>query len=212
MEIMVDSLYLQHIRDKLATLSEFPVLESDCIRLRGLREDDVDGLFRLFSDPRVMRYWSRGPMADRDEALEYAQIILKGFNDRNVLNWIAADPDTDSMIGTCTLYDINPQHARAGLGYALMPSHWGKGLASEAATLAISYGFLELGLHRIEADTEPSNSRSNALLERLGFSREGLLRKRFHHPDGIQDSLIFGLLKAEWLAYLARQGYQFEAD
>jgi [ribosomal protein S5]-alanine N-acetyltransferase len=208
---MGDSLYSQHIRDKLATLSEFPVLESDCIRLRGLREEDLDGLFRLFSDPQVMRYWSRGPMSDRREALDYAKKILDGFSNRNVLNWIAADPETDDFIGTCTLYEINPEHARAGLGYALMPSYWGKGLASEAATLAISYGFFELGLHRIEADTEPNNIRSNALLDKLGFHREGLLRQRFHHPDGIQDSLVFGLLKAEWLAYLTRQGYQFEA-
>ena len=209
---MHDSHNAQHIRDKLATLSEFPVLESDCIRLRGLREDDIDGLFELFSNPQVMRYWSRGPMIEHSEALAYAKIIFDGFAKREVLNWVAADPETDSFMGTCTLYEINPQHARAGLGYALMPKYWGKGLASEAATLAISYGFFELGLHRIEADTEPNNHRSNAVLERLGFSREGLLRQRFHHPDGIQDSLIFGLLQPEWMAYLERQGYRFEAD
>jgi RimJ/RimL family protein N-acetyltransferase len=67
-------------------------------------------------------------------------------------------------------------------------------------------------LHRIEADTEPNNLRSNKVLERLGFQREGLLRERFLHPDGVQDSLIFGILKPEWLAYLKQQGYRFEAD
>jgi ribosomal-protein-alanine N-acetyltransferase len=203
---------IQCIKDKLATLSDFPVLESDCIRLRGVRESDLDGLYTLFSDPRVMRYWSRGPMTERQEAVDYAKTILDGFAKRELLNWIVADAGSDAMIGTATLYEINPQHARAGLGYALMPEHWGRGLAQEAATLAISYGFLELGLHRIEADTEPNNLRSNKVLERLGFQREGLLRERFVHPDGIQDSLIFGLLKPEWLAYLRQQGYSFEAD
>ena len=202
----------QCIKDKLATLSDFPVLESDCIRLRGIRESDLDDLFTLFSDPRVMRYWSRGPMTDRQEAVDYAKTILDGFVKRDLLNWIVADAGSDAMIGTATLYEINPQHARAGLGYALMPEYWGKGLAQEAATLAISYGFLELGLHRIEADTEPNNLRSNKVLERLGFQREGLLRERFVHPDGIQDSLVFGLLQPEWIAYLESQGYRFEAD
>lgn len=202
----------QFIKDKLATLSEFPVLESDCIRLRGIQETDIDALFALFSNPQVMRYWSRGPMSDQQEAIDYANTIIKGFEKREVLNWIIADSESDQMIGTCTLYEINPQHARAGLGYALMPEFWGKGLVHEAASLAISYGFLELGLHRIEADTEPNNVRSNKVLERLGFQREGLLRERFVHPDGIQDSLIFGLLKPEWLAYLSQQGYSFEAD
>ena len=200
------------IKDKLATLSEFPVLESDCIRLRGIQETDIDALFALFSNPQVMRYWSRGPMSVQQEAIDYANTIVEGFEKRELLNWIIADIESDQMIGTCTLYEINPQHARAGLGYALMPEFWGKGLAHEAASLAISYGFLELGLHRIEADTEPNNLRSNKVLERLGFQREGLLRERFVHPDGIQDSLIFGILKPEWLAYLKQQGYSFETD
>lgn len=202
----------EDIKDKLATLSEFPVLEGTCIRLRGIRENDVDRLFQLFSEPEVMRYWSRGPMAARQEAVDYAQNILDGFVRRDLLNWIVADAESDAMIGTATLYEINPQHARAGLGYALMPAFWGKGLARESATLAMCYGFLELGLHRIEADTEPNNTRSNRLLESLGFQREGLLRERFRHPDGIQDSLIFGILKTEWLGYLKTQGYSFEFD
>ena len=209
---MRDSPSAQHISGRLATLAEFPVLESDRIRLRGLREDDIAGLYRLFSDPRVMRYWSRGPMTEHAEAVDYAKTILDGFTQRTVLNWIVADPATDALIGTCTLYEINPTHARAGLGYALLPDCWGQGLAGEAATLAISYGLLELGLQRIEADTEPNNLRSNAVLDKLGFRREGLLRQRFHHPDGIQDSLVFGLLKPEWLAYLDAQGYRFGAD
>ncbi len=202
----------QHIRDKLATLSEFPVLESDCIRLRGVQESDIDGIFQLFSDPQVMRYWSRGAMTEQGEAIAFANSLVDDFIKRDALRWVIADLNSDQLIGTCALYELNPQHARAGLGYALMPKYWGKGLASEAATLAISYGFFELGLHRIEADTEPNNQRSNAVLERLGFSREGLLRQRFQHPDGIQDSLIFGLLQPEWITYLERQGFRFEAD
>ncbi|MBP6298954.1 MAG: GNAT family N-acetyltransferase [Arenimonas sp.] len=209
---MTETTASQFIKDKLATLNQFPILESDCIRLRGIEENDIERLYTLFSNPQVMRYWSRGPMTNRQEAIDYANTIIEGFATRNVLNWIIADLESDQMIGTCTLYEINPQHARAGLGYALMPEYWGKGLAHDAASLAISYGFLELGLHRIEADTEPNNLRSNKVLERFGFQREGLLRERFFHPDGLQDSLIFGLLKPEWLSYLAKQGYSFEAD
>lgn len=209
---MTETTASQFIKDKLATLNDFPILESDCIRLRGIEDNDIESLYKLFSNPQVMRYWSRGPMTTSQEALDYANSIVEGFTKRTLLNWIVADLETDQMIGTCTLYEINPQHARAGLGYALMPEYWGKGLASEAASLAISYGFLELGLHRIEADTEPNNLRSNKVLERFGFKREGLLRERFFHPDGIQDSLIFGILKPEWLSYLAKQGYSFEAD
>ncbi|HWS39774.1 MAG TPA: GNAT family N-acetyltransferase [Arenimonas sp.] len=205
-------IHTQFIKDKLATLNDFPILESDSIRLRGITESDIDALFALFSNPHVMRYWSNAPMTHRQEAIDYANKLVESLSKGEALRWIIADLKSNQLIGTCSLYEINPEHARAGLGYALMPEYWGKGLAQEAASLAISYGFLELDLHRIEADTEPTNVRSNKVLERLGFQREGLLRERFMHPDGIQDSLIFGILKPEWLAYLTLQGYRFESD
>ena len=207
---MTTQLLIQGINDKLATLSTFPVLESECIRLRGIVPDDIDDLFSLFSDTHVMRFWSRAPMQEQQEAIDYANSIVDGFAKRELLTWIIADLNSDKTIGTCSLYDINPAHARAGLGYALIPAYWGKGLAQEAASLAISYGLLELGLHRIEADTDPRNARSSKVLERLGFKQEGLLRQRFVHANEIQDSLIYGLLKNEWLIYLEKQGYRFE--
>ena len=96
----------QCIKDKLATLSDFPVLESDCIRLRGIQETDIDALFALFSNPQVMRYWSHGPMSTRQQAIDYANTFVEGFTKREALRWIIADLESNQLLGTLSLIHI----------------------------------------------------------------------------------------------------------
>ncbi len=188
------------ISDHLQNLDGLPWLEGDRVRLRAPQAEDIDPLFALFSDPDVMRYWSRAPMVERAEAIVYIQSIVDGFMKRELLNWIIADRTDDSMIGTCTLYDIQPQHLRVAVGYALMPARQGQGLAREAVSMAMQWAFDSLKVHRVEADIEPRNLPSERLLRALGFQPEGLLRERFCSGSEIQHSAVFGLLAREWQA------------
>lgn len=186
------------IRERLQRLDGLPWLDGERVRLRAPMAEDIDPLFALFSDPEVMRFWSRGPMTERTEALVYIQGIIDGYNRREMLNWIVADRASGSMIGTCTLYDLQPQHLRAGIGYALSPVLHGQGLAREAVALALDWAFSTLELGRIEADVEPRNLPSSRLLLALGFRHEGRLRQRFATDSEIQDSDVYGLLASEW--------------
>ena len=181
----------------LAALPAFPVLRGRRVRLRGPGAADADDLFALFSDPRVMRYWSRAPMRDRGEAEGLVGEILEAFARRELINWLVVDAD-DRAIGTCTLFRFDPRHRRAEVGYALRPDHWGRGLASEAVTLAIDWALRTLDLHRIEADIDPRNDASRRVLERLGFRSEGVLRERFFVDGSATDSELLGVLASEW--------------
>jgi [ribosomal protein S5]-alanine N-acetyltransferase len=189
------------IGDRLRELPQLPSLQGPRVRLRAPREEaDTDAVFALFGDPETMRYWSRPAMRRRSEAEAFIASIRQGFQRRQFLNWLIAEHASDQVIGSCTLYDIQPAHLRAGIGYALHRESAGRGLASEAVALALRWGFGQLGLNRIEADIHPDNLSSQRLLERLGFRREGLLRQRFASRDEVQDSVIYGLLAEEWAA------------
>lgn len=190
----------------LAALPAFPRLHGRRVDLRGPAPDDADGLFALYSDPQVMRYWSRAPMRDRGEAEGLIGEMLEAFARRELINWVIADPG-DRVIGTCTLFHFDPRHRRAEVGYALRSDHWGRGLASEAASLAIDWGLRALDLHRIEADIDPRNAASRRLLERLGFRSEGVLRERFFVGDSATDSELFGVLAPEWRARRAQSSF-----
>jgi [ribosomal protein S5]-alanine N-acetyltransferase len=174
-----------------------PTLRGERIVLRWLTERDVPALFAVFSDPRVMRYWSRGPMADPSEAQALVDQIHRVFAERSLFQWGVALRDTDEVIGTCTLSSLNPAHRRGEVGYALGHRHWGHGYMAEALPLLLRFAFGTLGLHRIEADVDPRNARSIRALQALGFRTEGLLRERYHLGGEIQDAQMMGLLRTE---------------
>jgi ribosomal-protein-alanine N-acetyltransferase len=184
----------------LATLPAFPQLQGKRVRLRGPNHADADALFALFADTEVMRYWSRPPMTTRGEAEGLIVEIEEGFAKRTHLNWVIASRQDDAVIGTCTLFRFEPRHRRAEIGYALRSEHWGRGLAAEAVALALDWAFRALALHRIEADIDPRNEGSRKLLQRLGFSSEGVLRERYFVGDEISDTELFGLLANDWAA------------
>jgi ribosomal-protein-alanine N-acetyltransferase len=184
----------------LAALPAFPRLQGKRVRLRAPSADDADAVFALFADPEVMRYWSRPPMTTRDEAEGLIAEILDGFSRRTVLNWMVVSRQDDALLGTCALFRVDPRHRRAEIGYSLRRDQWGRGLAAEGVSLMLDWSIRTLGLHRLEADIDPRNDGSRRLLERLGFTSEGLLRERYFVGDEISDTELFGLLSSDWTA------------
>jgi RimJ/RimL family protein N-acetyltransferase len=116
----------------------------------------------------------------------------------DLLQWGITLPDSDTVIGTATLAQIDLRNARAEIGFALGREHWGRGLAREAVSVLLDHAFGEMGLHRIEADSDPGNQPSIRLLERLGFRREGYLPERWYVGGRWHDTVMFGLLKRDW--------------
>jgi RimJ/RimL family protein N-acetyltransferase len=175
-----------------------PTLGSGRVKLRALTEDDAPALFAIFGDPQVARYWSSPPLEELAGALELVREIQDYFDKKTLFQWGVIGPDSDVVIGTCTLYRIETKHRRAEIGFALVRSLWGHGIMREALTTLIRFAFDDLGLERLEADADPRNDRSIRALEHQGFRHEGHLRERYHLAGEIQDAAYFGLLKREW--------------
>jgi RimJ/RimL family protein N-acetyltransferase len=116
-----------------------------------------------------------------------------------LFQWGITELTADHVIGTCTLANLSTEHRRAEVGFALAQSAWGHGYISEALTALLTFAFETLHLHRIEADVDPRNHRSIAVLERAGFRREGYLRERYHLGGEVQDALFYGLLRSEFV-------------
>ena len=89
---------------------------------------------------------------------------------------------------------MGPNNRHAEIGFILAREHWGKGFAQEAVRRVLAFGFGDMGLHRVEADVDPANEASLALLEKLGFRREGYLHERWFTFGAWKDSVILGLL------------------
>lgn len=114
--------------------------------------------------------------------------------------WLIEDRASGRVIGDCGL-DADETHRRGSIGYILHPDHRGRGLMTEALGAVLRHAFCERepALERVHADVYPENTPSLALCERLGFSREGVLRA-FIRKDGTQRDVVrMSILRSEFV-------------
>ena len=110
-------------------------------------------------------------------------------------HWLLTTQDSAELVGLCSFTNIvrGPFQA-CHLGFSLGERHQGQGYMAEALPAAIAHVFQTMGLHRIMANYQPCNDRSAALLQRLGFEREGLARRYLkingYWADHVLTSLI----------------------
>lgn len=177
-----------------------PTLATDSgrVRLRHPRDADLDAIAELFSDDAHLRYWSHGAFESRAAARTYLDGIQEGWRDRELFQWGIADADTDALVGTVTVLGWDRRNRRAEIGFIVRPEWQGRGIATEAVRAVLRFAFDAMDLRRVEADADPANAGSLALLERLGFRREGLARQRWLTFGTWKDSVMLGLLRHDF--------------
>lgn len=176
--------------------SDFPTLETARCILRKPRKDDSEALFRLMGDEAVTRYLGRHPLATLQQADERIQLYWTAFESQIGKTWMIVDNSEQVVIGTCGLFNLRRHHARAEIGYALIPSWWGKGITSEVVAEVLRYGFEVMQLHSVEAQLDPENIASKRVLEKHGFVQEAYFREDFYHPvkEMFTDTAVYSLL------------------
>lgn len=178
----------------LAGMDALPTLDTPRLRLRQLTHDDVPAVFAVFSDPRVMRFWSSDPLPDLDAARALVDDVDALRAADSLYQWGVEGRDDRMLIGTATLSRLDFSHRRAELGFALRSDRWGRGYATEAAARLARHAFDDLAMHRLEADVDPRNEASLAVLAKLGFEREGYAPHRWFVAGEWADSVLLGLL------------------
>lgn len=107
-----------------------------------------------------------------------------------------ARPDDDRMIGFARIAFAGVKAGK--LGYAIAADEWGRGYATDAARTLTDFAFRVLQLHRVSAAIGPENAASITLVERLGFTKEGVLRDHVFTNSSWRDSVLYSVLEHEW--------------
>lgn len=164
------------------------------LQMRPLVPTDAEQLYRIYSDSEFMRYWSSAPWTSIEQATSLIERDRRELAAGEHLRLGILLNEDESLIGTCSLFNFNVQSSRAEIGYGIASNHWRRGYMQEAVSALIRFAFTELGLNRIEADIDPRNIASTRSLEKLGFTREGLLRERWIVGGEVSDSALYGLI------------------
>ncbi len=125
----------------------------------------------------------------------HLRLTLRDFREGTSVSFVLMSPSEDEVLGVCNYSTIvRGTFQSCHLGYALAEKHEGKGIMFEALSLANTYMFSDLGLHRIIAGYLPYNVRSEKLLDRLGFEQEGLARKYLKINGRWEDHVLTALI------------------
>lgn len=169
-----------------------PVLWTDRLLLRSLRQSDFSTLSELFSDPQVIQYVNRGGQPTPIRARRLLNQIRSSSSKLDSLHYGICWKGREQIIGITSFQHWNEHSGTAQIGYILNRSCWGMGVATEAVQRLLNFGFTELNLQKVEARCYEANVSSEQVLRKSGMSYERTLPSfGWSQEDGqTQDTLL----------------------
>lgn len=166
------------------------IVDTERLRLRQFRDDDLDTYAALCADPVVME-WLHGP-GTREEAATQLASFRDHWTEHRFGLWCATVPPDDVCLGFIGLAvpsfapDLLPA---VEVGWRLAHCAWGKGYATEGARACVEVAFGALALDHLVSITVVENRRSRNVMEKLGMS----LERRTVHAERGTDLIVYGL-------------------
>jgi RimJ/RimL family protein N-acetyltransferase len=151
----------------------------------------------------VLQHMSYGPPPDVAAA---RGVIVAALTDPDRLAYSQRLVATGELVGTTSFYEINPMARSVAIGHTwLAKAHWRTGVNTESKLMLLTRAFDELGAERVVWHTDIRNVRSQEAIERLGASREGVLRHHRIRRDGSwRDTVQYSMISEEWPAVRER--------
>jgi RimJ/RimL family protein N-acetyltransferase len=167
------------------------------LSLRPFVAADAPEVRRLAGDARIAEFATAVPHPYPEGVAE--QWIAghgQAARERRELNYAVTLRDSGALVGSMSLLDIAPRHARAEIGYWIGVPYWGQGYASEAAARLVAHAHEEQGLTRITAHCLARNPASARVLEKAGLQAEGRRPLHVLQHGRYEDVLEFGCVLA----------------
>jgi ribosomal-protein-alanine N-acetyltransferase len=144
------------------------ILESERLLFREFNTEDAQLIYSLNIHPEVVKYVHELPVTDLGSATENLNRIITQYKEYGYGRWAVFTKNQQEFIGWSGL-KYRPERKETDLGYRFIPSHWGKGYATEAAKACIRYGFETLQLSQVNAMAHIENLASLKVLEKIGM-------------------------------------------
>ncbi len=174
---------------------KFPQLKSKRLLFREFIDADTAAFYDLRTHKDVLNYMDTSPLENLSASEKMIQENHSMFQSQQGISWAITDAKQHTFLGYFLLWNVNHKHSRAEIGYALHPEYWGKGYMQETFKIMLPFAFKNLKLHRLEANINPNNKRSERLLMSSGFEKEGHFKEHYLFNGKFLDSVIYGLLE-----------------
>lgn len=175
------------------------VLENDVVYLRQIEVEDSAAILEAATDERIWAHMSVSLLTKK--AVEtYVQNAITERNVQVSYMFVIIEKKTNSIVGCTSFIDISLPHKRLEIGSTwLTPSVWRTSINTNCKYLLLQYCFEQLQLNRVQIKTGHENIRSQQAIERIGASKEGILRNHMIRKEGIiRHTVMYSVIKEEW--------------
>ena len=175
-------------------------LVSDRLVLRAPRRGDAVPLHaaieETLADLVPWLPWAR-PEHSRTDTRRYLRAARAAWTRRSSFEFVLEERATGRIMGMTSVHRIDWTRRCAGVGYWVRRTAWSHGYATEAADAALTHAFRTLLLHRVEALVALANKSSQRVVEKLGFTREGIAREAEFIDGRFLDHYQYSLLEGD---------------
>jgi RimJ/RimL family protein N-acetyltransferase len=170
------------------------------VRLEPLAETHVPDLARVAGDESIWRYMLYGTIQSEDQMLAWVQDLLERQARGTDLPFAVIHTGSGKAIGATRYLDIRPADRGIEIGGTWYGADYQRtAVNTECKYLLLTHAFEQLGCLRVQFKTDLRNDRSQQAIERIGATREGVLRAHMITPEGhIRDSVYFSIIAPEW--------------
>lgn len=176
-----------------------PELHTGRLLLRRMERSDFADMFDYAGREDTSRYLVWTPHPSPEYTRSYLTMIGRYYRKGQFFDWAIVERSSGRMIGTCGFTKLDLQNRVGEIGYVLNPTRHGKGYATEAVKRILEYGFGELQLNRVEGRYMVENIPSRRVMERCGFTYEGVLRQSMLIKGQYRDIGICSIMKEEFM-------------
>jgi [ribosomal protein S5]-alanine N-acetyltransferase len=176
----------------------FEILTTERLLLRKLSPETFDYIYANYSNEQLIDFLG---LENEDQLATEKNKFEKGLTtyNKSFLYFQLLDQTTKKIIGWCGFHTWYLNHFRAEIGYGLFDENLkNKGIMTEAMKAVLEYGFHQMQLNRIEAFIGTNTIPSLLLVEKFGFTKEGILRSHYLKNNVMEDSVVYSLLKTEY--------------
>lgn len=174
-------------------------LENDIVLLRPFKTADIEQALYAANDPVIWTYLS-SDLSTTDAMSTFIKNAIHQYESGGDYRFAIIDKKSRQIVGSTSFMDISEVHKRVEIGWTWYnPSVWRTAINSNCKYLLLSYCFEVWGMHRVQIKTDHENIRSQKAIERLGATKEGVLRNHMIRKDGTQrHTVMYSITNEEW--------------
>jgi ribosomal-protein-alanine N-acetyltransferase len=168
-----------------------PLLKTERLILRPIKLRDLSTIQQYSLEDEFFRFLD---FHTKESVKEFVEIAVTSDWNDNARFTITLKSE---IIGSVGLY-INQKEKIAEIGYSLSQKYWGQGIIPEAVRAVFKYGFTDMKLEKIFAQTDSLNLPSQSVMKKMNMQQEALLKKHIISQNIRRDVVYYSILKSDW--------------